>query len=107
MSGQDTTSRMSAMAKALKQILDPNQDRLLPGFSDLIQLVKATTVAAKLDRQNEEKAYYEAQIARFNRDRRQHIKKDDTIRDFLIQKKTDIYAIIESNMKKLKVFPKN
>ena len=84
MSGMDTTSRVSALGKALKSILDPTTDRLLPGYVELIQLVKSTTVAAREDRKEEERRYYEAQIARFNRDRRSHIKKDDKIRDFLM-----------------------
>ena len=104
MSGMDTTSRVSALGKALKSILDPTTDRLLPGYVELIQLVKSTTVAAREDRKEEERRYYEAQIARFNRDRRSHIKKDDKIRDFLMQKKADIYEIIDASVSKLKVF---
>lgn len=70
-------------------------------------MVKSSTVAAKENRLEEEKAYYEAQIARFSKDRRQAIKKDDNIRDFLTKKKTDIYSVIKNNLDKLKVFPEN
>ena len=66
----DTSARLSALGKALKRILNPDQDRLLPGYAELIQLVKSSTVAAQEDRKEEERAYYEAQIARFSKDRR-------------------------------------
>jgi len=98
---------MTALGKALKKLLDPSDDRLLPGYAELIQLVKSTTVAAKEDKKEEERLYYEAKISRFGKDRRSRIKKDDKIRDFLLEKKADIYEIIESNMAKLKVFPEN
>lgn len=32
----NTESRMSGLAKALKRILDPSQDRLLAGYAELI-----------------------------------------------------------------------
>ena len=70
-------------------------------------MVKSTTVAAKEDKIEEERLYYEAKISRFGHDRRSRIKKDDKIRDFLLDKKADIYEIIEMNMSKLKVFPEN
>ena len=60
LSGQDTASRMSQLGKALKRLLDPSQDRLLPGYAELISLVKSTTVAAREERKEEERKYYEA-----------------------------------------------
>ena len=68
--GMDTTSRLTQLGKALKRLLDPSEDTLLPGYCELIQLVKSSTVAAKEDRAEEEKAYYEAKISRFSKDRR-------------------------------------
>ena len=35
------------------------------------------------------------------------MKRDDRIREFLIQKKMDIYEMIAQNLKTLKVFPEN
>ena len=66
--------------------------------------MKASTVAAQEDRREQEERYFEARVARFDKDRRQLIKKDQVIRDFLLQKKADLYEVIEENMKKLKVF---
>ena len=67
--------------------------------------MKSTTVAAKEDRKAEEDAWYRAQIARFNKDRRATIKKDDIIRNFLLEKKAQIYDVIAANLAKLKKFP--
>ena len=61
---------MTALGKALKKLLDPSDDRLLPGYAELIQLVKSTTVAAKEEKIEEERLYYEAKISRFGHDRR-------------------------------------
>lgn len=90
-SSMDMSVRISQLGKALKRLLDPRQDRLLAGYSELIQLMKQSTVAAKEERKKEEAAYYEAKVARFNHDRRQMIKKDSVVRDFLTSKKADIY----------------
>ena len=46
---------MSQLGKALKRLLDPTEDRLLPGYAELIQLVRATTVAAREERKEEER----------------------------------------------------
>ena len=83
----DSTSRMSELGKMLKRLLDPGKDTLLRGYSELIALVKTTTVSAKEKRKAEEDAFFQAKIARFDRDRRQFIKKDDVMREFLIEKK--------------------
>ena len=45
---------MSVLGKALKKLLDPNQDSLLPGYAELIMLVKSSTVAAREERKEEE-----------------------------------------------------
>jgi hypothetical protein len=41
---------MSKLGKALKALLNPDGDHLLQGYTELIQLVKSTTVAAKEER---------------------------------------------------------
>ena len=54
----------------LKRLLNPSSDRLLPGYAELIYMVKSTTIAAMEDRREEAEKYYEAKFARFNKDRR-------------------------------------
>lgn len=88
-------------------MLDPNQDTLLPGYAELVKLDAHTTVAAMENSRDEANAFYEAKIARFSKDRRSAINKDDTIRGFLLSKKADIASIIRTNMRKIKTFPKN
>jgi hypothetical protein len=66
-----------------------------------------TTFSAIEERKAEEEAFFQAKISQFNRDRRQLIKRDDVIREFLLDKKAKIYEIIEHNMSKLKIFPRN
>ena len=74
------------LSRQLKKLLDPSRDRLLAGYSELISQCKAWTVAAREDRKLEERAYYEAKVSRFSKDRRQAIKKDSEIREFLAEK---------------------
>ena len=56
----------------------------MPGYAELVYMVKSTTVAAMEDQREEAEAYYEAKFAKFGYHRRQHMKKDDKIRNFLI-----------------------
>ena len=51
------------------------------------------------DQREEAQAFYEAKFARFSKDRRANINRDDTIRNFLLAKKTNIAEIIWINMK--------
>ena len=74
-----------------------NTDRLLPGYSDLIQSVKHTTIA---EREKIERRQAEV-IKKFNSDehRKSFLKKDQVILDFLSAHKAEISMIIEENLR--------
>jgi len=101
------SQRLSALGYMLRRMLDPQRDRLLAGYSELVALVRPTTISAIEERKEEERRYFEAKIARFNRDRRDKLRHDMPIRNFLEQKKADMYLIIAHNLKKLVEFPAN
>ena len=67
---------------------------MLPGYADLVKLDASTSVSAMEDQREEAQAFYEAKFARFSKDRRANINRDDTVRNFLLAKKTNIAEII-------------
>lgn len=97
--------KVAALGKILKSILAPSTDRLLPGYSELIQAVKNHTAAEqeKRDAREEEALRQHAQ------EQRKHaLKKDQDVLDFLGAHKTELQAIIKASMEeRLVVFPKD
>ena len=75
-------------------MVDPRQDSLLPGYSELVRLEEHTTAAASESKQEEAEHYYEAKYAKFNKDKRQPISKDDTVRNFLLSNNADLAELI-------------
>ena len=94
---------MAALGRILKAILAPSTDRLLPGYSELIETVKDHTAAE----QEKRDARQEQALKAAAQEQRKHaLRKDAGVLDFLGAHKTDIMAIIEASLaERLVVFP--
>lgn len=93
--GANVSERVSEFGKALRRLLDPNQDKLLAGYSELIQCDKNTLVSNVEDQKIAAQSYYESTIDRASKDKRTVINSDDLVRNFLIAKKFEMYDIIK------------